>query len=483
MFDDVRVRRPASRPDRAGVLHLGLGSFHRAHQAVYTAAALDARPGPWGIIGVASRSRGVVEGLRRQGGRYSVLTLDADSAAADVLDVHLDAYTAADEPARLRAHLAGDDVRVVTLTVTENGYTYSHARGGLDLDSPQVQADLMAQWPGSAVGQLARGLAARFRAGGAPLAVVSCDNVSDNGRLLRQLVTEFVQESADSDADAVLAWLDDCVGFPSTMVDRIVPATEDRHRDLSRQLTGTRDEVPVPAESFSMWVLQDRFPAGRPAWEAGGALFTDRVRDYELVKLRVLNASHSLLAYLGLLSGEPFIATSVQNPRIARAVEHLIRAEMLPTLTVPEAIDIDVYVGQLFGRFANLAVGHRTSQVGSDGSTKLPVRADEPVLHHHRRGHAPGATALLVAAYLRSFCDAGAVPPQVGTPQDPRAAELAELGRRHGGAADLVRAVVVDSGIFPAALADATAWLDRVADLLTVLRADGVEGAVDAALE
>lgn len=478
------VSAPRRRPEEAGILHLGLGSFHRAHQAVYTAAALDREPGPWGITGVASRSRAVVDALKRQDRKYGVLTMGPEGSSVDVIGVHRALYTAAEDPTRLAGDLAAPATRIVTLTVTERGYSYSPTRDGLDLDAAPVRQDLAGAPPRTVVGQLAGGLAARFRAGGAPLAVVSCDNLSENGRMLRRLVHEFVSEAGGPDAGDLLTWLDREVAFPCTMVDRIVPATEDRHRELSVQLTGRPDRVPVPAEPFSMWVLEDLFPAGRPAWEAGGAVFTDRVRDYELLKLRMLNASNSLLAYLGLLRGEATIASALGHPPIRRVVEQLMRPEMLSTFAVPDDVDAEEYAAQLLTRFGNAAIGHRTGQVGSDGSHKIPIRVSEPVLHHHARGQVPGATALLVAAFIRTFSDPTAtVLPQDMRALDPRADDLAELRRRHTSPEDLARAVIIDSGIFPRRLAEATGWVARVGELLAVLADQGVDAAAGAALD
>lgn len=478
--------RPALRPDAAGILHLGLGNFHRAHQAVYTAQAVEAHGGPWGIVGAASRSHRVTDPMRAQGGQYSVLTLAPDGPSAEVMNIHTDLLVAAEEPERLTGLLASDAIRIVTLTVSENGYTYSHSRDGLDVDDPTVRSDLAGNSPGTVVGQLVRGLRARLASGGTPLAVVSCDNMNENGVLLGRMVTQFVQEesSAQSETDELLRWLAASVTFPSTMVDRIVPGTEDLHRRMSLELTGRADRVPVAAEPFTMWVLQDQFPGGRPQWEVGGAIFTDDVRSYELLKLRMLNASNSMLSYLGMLSDTPFIADVLTRERVRPVVEQMMRAEMLPTFAVPEAIDVDLYIDQLFARFGNRAVGDRSTRVASDGSAKLPVRITEPVLHHHDQGRAPAGLALLAAAYLRTYCYSDSYEVSVtGAPSDPRAVELAELGRAHRAPADLVQAVLVDSGIFPPELARAEGWLQAVTGMLVTLRTRGVDAAIADALQ
>jgi fructuronate reductase len=474
------VTSPAVRPAVPGILHLGLGNFHRAHQALYTAAALDAEPGPWGIVGAANASRRVVEALRAQDGRYTVLTLGPDGVRSEIVTVHTGFLVAADQVQQLLDHLADPRIRVVTLTVTENGYGYSPRTGDLDVDDERVRADLAGDAPTTTIGRLARGLQRRFRRGGEPLSVVSCDNLQHNGERTGTLVRRFLELADEADGSELLAWLDARVTFPSTMVDRIVPATEDAHRDQALAATGMHDRVPVPAEPFSMWVLEDAFAGGRPTWEAGGAVLTDDVTAYELLKLRVLNASNSMLAYLGLLSGERYIADALALPGVAPVVDHLVRAEMLPTLRVPTTIDIETYLGDLFDRFGNRAVAHRTAQVGSDGSLKLPVRVSEPVLHHVGAGQPPSAIALLVAAFLRCLTEPeSAYPAEVtGTPADPRAEALAALGRHHRGSAALVRAVFDTTDIFPIAVCEATPFVDRVTELHDALRRGGPAAAI-----
>ena len=476
------VRRPGDAPPGVGIVHFGLGNFHRAHQAVYTAAALEAEPGPWGIIGIANRSRRVVDPLLAQGGLYSVLALAPNVLEAEVIGVHQELLVASEQPQQVCDRVADERVRIVTLTVTEHGYTYSPTTGGLDLEA--VASDLAGHPPKTVIGQLARGLQLRFRESAAPLSIVSCDNLSDNGRWTRSLVEEFLEHTEDNEADQILSWMRTSVAFPSTMVDRIVPATEPRHLRAVAELLGVEDGAPVPAEPFTMWVLEDTFPAGRPAWEAGGAIFTDDVTPYELMKLRLLNASNSMLAYVGLLLGHRYIWESVTTPSVRGLVEQMMRSEMLPTIRVPDGIDIERYLAELFERFGNEAIGHRTSQVGSDGSLKLPVRVTEPVLHHlGTSGGPPGAIALLVAAFIRCLTSPDAYLSDVtGRPEDPRAESMANLGRRHAGSQNLVRAVFDSAGIFSASLAEATPFVERVVALHEALVVGDVEAAIRDAL-
>jgi len=297
-----------------GIVHLGLGNFHRAHQAVYTAAALAAQDGPWGILGVASRSTAVADALREQDFRYCTVQISPVTSTVQIPAVHTGALVAAHAPDAVLDAIAAAGTRIITLTVTEHGYTYSPATHRLDVDNPAVRADLNGNTPTTTVGQIVRGLQRRSRAGGAPITVLSCDNLTGNGDHTQRLVREFVAELPPAESTDLLAYLDGAVTFPNCMVDRIVPATVDAFRQVVADQLGLCDEVPVPAEPFTMWVLEDSFAAGRPTWEHGGAVFSDDVESYELLKLRLLNGTHSLIAYLGALDSRAIIPDSVAQP-------------------------------------------------------------------------------------------------------------------------------------------------------------------------
>jgi fructuronate reductase len=473
---------PAHAPVQAGIVHLGLGSFHRAHQALYTARALQHEPGPWGIVGVANRSHRVRDALRAQDGLYCVLELGAAPPAALVVGVHSELLVAADEPLAVVARIADPGTRIATLTVTEQGYTARAAGGGLDTDSAQVRADLAGTPPRTTIGLLARGLQRRWRGHAEPMTIVSCDNVARNGDHTRALVLEFVALLAEPDAVELRAWIEQSIGFACTMVDRIVPATQPEHRARVAELVGLHDAAPVAAEPFSMWVLEDRFPAGRPRWEAAGAIFSEEVERYEQLKLRLLNATHSLIAYLGLLAGARSIAQAIARPEIRRAAEHAMDDELRPSLQAPAQVDVGRYVEALFARFANAAVDHRVRQVASDGSAKLPVRITGAVLHHLDCGVVPRMLALTVAAYIRCLAtpdayDAG----RLGAVADPERDRLEELGRRVRDPRALVRAVF-ELGIFEPDLARADAFVEAVAELHAVLVAHDHHAAIEAAL-
>ncbi|WP_262700286.1 MULTISPECIES: mannitol dehydrogenase family protein [Streptomyces] len=473
-------------PAETGIVHLGLGNFHRAHQAVHTAAALRHTDGPWGILGVASHSATVARAMRDQEMAYAVVEISPDDTRVTVPAVHTGTLVATEQPDDLLDALAAPATAVITLTVTEHGYTFSPRTGGLDLDAPAVQADLRGHTPPrTTIGQIVRGLQRRMRTGARPVTVLSCDNLVGNGTQTRRLVHEFTQALPAAERDDLTPWLESAVTFPSSMVDRIVPATTDTYRDAVATHLGVRDTVPVPAEPFSMWVMEDRFAAGRPHWETGGALFTDDVEPYELLKLRLLNGTHSLIAYLGALDGRETIPDATARPFIAEAARAVLHDDYLPTLTVPADIDPDHYIGQLFDRWANTALGHRTRQVGSDGSVKLRQRVPEPALFHLRAGRMPHHLALTVAAYLCCVAPRpGFSPgPHATAMADPAREPLATIAARSATASGppFVEAVL-DSGLLGDGLRDHPDFAARVSELIDLIVRHGpAAAAADAA--
>jgi len=420
-----------------GIVHLGLGAFHRAHQAVLTEDAVTATGDTrWGILGVTQRSARVADQLAPQDGLYGVLTKGATETSLRVVGTMRGVAFPGAETSQVLATIAAPTTHVITLTVTEKGYRRA-AGGGPDLADPDLAADLAALGSGSdtaarsPIGMLVRGLARRHRADAGPLTVVCCDNLSDNGAVLASLVDAVL--AATPGSDALRAWVAESVRFPSTMVDRIVPATAPAHRAEAEALLGLVDEGLVVGEPFSQWVVEDSFAGPRPAWEAAGALLTADVAPYERAKLRVLNASHSTLAYLGALRGYATIAQAVADPDLEAAVRALVDDDVLPTLAAPEGMDLARYRDDVLDRFANPNTGHTTVQVAMDGSQKLPQRLLGTVRDRLAAGAVPVAAAGTIAgwiAYVRAaslgelVVDGHAVPLD-----DPLAPVLAESAR------------------------------------------------------
>lgn len=391
----------ARRPDATiGIVHLGIGAFHRAHQAVYTDEAMAGEgTGRWGILGVTQRSRAVVDQLAPQDGLYGVLELAEEGTSAHVVGSVHEVVSAVDEPGRVLSAIADPAVGVVSMTVTEKGYRRA-ADGHLDRRDAGVLADLERRdAPVTAIGQLVRGLQRRA-AHGAPLTVLSCDNLVGNGAVVADLVDDFCAALPAAEGEPLRDWVVAAVRFPSSMVDRIVPATTERHRARAAELLGVRDEGLVVAEPFRQWVIEDAFAGPVPAWDRAGATLTADVAPYEAMKLRLLNATHSLLAYAGGLAGYETIADAVRDDGLAAAAAALMSEDVLPTLHRPDGVDLADYQRSVLHRFANPALGHRTAQVAMDGSVKLPMRLLGTLRDRLRAGAEPRWAAFTLAAWM-----------------------------------------------------------------------------------
>lgn len=472
------LRRAAPAP---GIVHLGLGNFHRAHQAVYTDAAVAAHGGDWGIIGVASRSSTIPNAMHAQDMLYTVVEISPAGATYSVPRVHTDAFTAAANPDRVVTAIGDTGTRIVSLTVTENGYNYTPATGALNLQDPAIRHDLAhPDSPQSPIGQIVRGLQHRSRNHGEPVTILSCDNLADNGHHTQRLVREFASLLPPAEASEALDFIDGRTSFPSSMVDRIVPATTDRYRSLVASQRGYTDRIPVPAEPFSMWIVEDNFIAGRPTWEAGGAVFSDEVAGYEQLKVRLLNGTHSLIAYLGALTGAATIPESVSHPSIELAARSVLRNEYLPTVAVPRDVDVDAYEEELFTRWRNTALGHRTSQVGSDGSVKLRQRIPLPALQMLDDGGMPHLLALTTAAYLACIAPlSGFDPgPQAHAMQDPARGLLAGLAAGSRSGRDLARKVIGDHHLLGEELAGRDGFILRTGEFIDIIHSAGPLAAI-----
>ncbi|WP_434318048.1 mannitol dehydrogenase family protein [Leifsonia sp. P73] len=394
------------------VAHLGLGAFHRAHQAWYTQRANEAVEGEgWGIAAFTGRSPDAARVLAAQDAVYTLIERGPDGDAATIVEALSSVHDGADTAAWRRV-LADPAVGVLTLTVTEAGYR-----------------------PGSsAPARVLDGLRARFEAGAGGIAVVSCDNLPDNGAVIRDAVLALAEPGSALDA-----WIRAEVSFVSSMVDRITPATTDADREAARRLTGLADAAPVVTEPFAEWVLAGDFPAGRPAWEAAGARFVDDIAPYERRKLWLLNAGHSLLAYHGLAAGLSTVAEAVADPALSAELERLWSEQR--TELPFDADTVDDALAALRARFGNARIEHRLAQIASDGSQKLGPRILDPLRARLAAGREPGAAQLgVLAAWSR---------------------HLAGPDVRDPGAADLV-----------AALRDARSPRDRAAAVLAALAPD-----------
>jgi len=414
-----------------GIVHLGVGAFHRAHQAVYTDDVLERDP-RWGIVAASLRSPDTYDALEPQNGLYTLSVRSSEGEALRVIGAISRIIVAPQAIKDLLRVMTDPKTRIVSLTVTEKGYCHDPATGALNEAHPDIVHDLAnLHIPRSAPGFIVEALRRRRIARVPPFTVLTCDNLPSNGRTVKRVLARFA-ELVDPDLGRFVG---DEVSCPSTMVDRIVPATSDEDRERIGKALGVRDAWPVVTEPFTQWVIEDRFPQGRPAWEETGAEFVADVEPYEHMKLRLLNGSHSTLAYLGYLSGYETVADTMADPAFVRLIEGLMDEEVTPTLHMPEGADLSSYKRALIARFKNPALRHRTWQIAMDGSQKLPQRLLGTVRDRLREDAPIKRLALGVAAWMRyvTGIDEKGAPIDV---RDPMAARLRELADRAGGSAE-----------------------------------------------
>ncbi|MEM7376758.1 MAG: mannitol dehydrogenase family protein [Pseudomonadota bacterium] len=370
------------------VLHLGLGNFHRAHQAWYTAQA----PGGWSILGVSLRSATVRDALAAAGWRYTLAIKDHTGARYETLDVLRGVLVASESPEAVLDALASPDTACVTITVTEKGYTLD-AEGELDAHHPDVQHDLQSPSPRTLIGYLARGLARRAAQRAPAITVLSCDNLPGNGRKLRRAVGRFC---ALAGIDLPLASIS---AFPDSMVDRITPATTAAlEAECELHATGP-SRAAVETERFSEWVIERRTVGTLPNWGAAGVQWVDDVAPFEQRKLRLLNGTHSLMAHLGRRRGHTFVHEAIADPVVEAAVDALM-AEAGDTLAGPAADGVGAYCSALKTRYANPALRHALAQIAVDSSIKLGVRVAPVLLERAAQGLPSPACYRALAAWV-----------------------------------------------------------------------------------
>lgn len=415
-----------------GIVHLGVGAFHRAHQAAYVDDCLAAGEADWGIVGVSLRSPDTRDALAPQDGLYTLAIRSSVGEELRVVGSILSLLVAPEDPAAVLAALTDQRTRIVTLTITEKAYLRA-AGGGLDTTHPDIVHDLAnRQMPRTAHGFLTEALSRRRAAGIQPFTVLCCDNLPANGATLHRLLVEFAalrdSRLAPSGDARLAAHIADGVAFPSSMVDRIVPATTDADRARIAVELSVEDAWPVMTEPFCQWVVEDDFPAGRPAWEKFGVTMVGDVRPFEDMKLRLLNGSHSAIAYLGLLSGYDTVDRAFADPAIRQFVDGLW-AEAIPTLPQDAGLDTAGYTAQLAERYSNTALAHRTAQIANDGSQKLPQRIVASALDRLGAGEPPAHLMLVVAAWIAACEARGKTLPEAHF-TDPIDTRLTVLGSR-----------------------------------------------------
>ncbi len=435
---------------KPGIVHIGLGAFHRCHQAAYTQKALETSFGPWGIVAVNLRSAQPVKALAEQNGLYSIMVRSAEGDSAEVIGATVDWLCAADRREDVLDYLSSPDIRIVTLTVSEKAYGLDPVTGGLDLKHSAIAADLEnPHAPVGAIGFLVEGLARRRERGIPPFTVLCCDNLPSNGHVVRRLVLDMARRR-----DAVLArWIEEEGRFPCSMVDRIVPAATDETRARAAQVLGVEDSLALDTEPFMQWVIEDDFVSGRPQWEAAGAVFAQAVAPYEDMKLRLLNGSHTLIAHLGILHDLEFVRDVMAVPEFVQIVERHMQAAAATLEPVP-GIDLPFYRNQLLERFANPTIAHRNEQIAMDTSQKLPQRILAAAVETLEAGGDAAEFAYVVALWIASVHKRGDL-------NDPRRDEILAAAKRVDGN-DPSAAFFAVEGLFLPELVQNRGWRDLV---------------------
>ncbi len=443
------------------IVHLGLGAFFRAHGLPWIAEAGDA----WRVIGVSLRSAAVRDRLRPQGFHYHAVELGPDGMRPQKITALEGVLVGPEDMDRILDAIADPATHMVTLTVTEKGYCLDPATGRLDLTHPDIAHDLTAARPRSAPGVLLRGLERRRATGAGPITVLSCDNLSKNGRTMEAALRAIARAARTDLAD----WIAECVTFPSSMVDRIVPASTAADIDALARM-GIHDAAPVLHEHFRQWVIEDNFAAARPPLETVGVDFTCDIAPYEEMKLRMLNGAHSALAYLGQVMGHEWISDAARDPDLDALLKGMWQREIIPTLTAPDGIDLTAYAAQLRDRFRNPAIRYGTAQVASDGSQKLPQRILPPLAENIATGRDCDGMLLLLAAWFRHLSGLG----DDGLPQtvsDPLAAYFKKIHATAPTPEDAATRCLACRDVFDADLAGAIA--PRLVPLYAKIAHDG----------
>lgn len=460
-----------------GIVHLGIGAFHRAHQAFYTEQVMNQVGGQWGIIGCSLRSNTVSQQLAPQDGLYTLLQRGAHNHPQIIGSV-VQVLVGPEDPQAVIDAVAAETTKIISLTITEKGYCHQPSNGQLNNEHPDIQHDLNHPLsPKTAVGYLIAGLNQRRKSGGTGVTLLSCDNLPNNGQVLRNVVKEFAQRVSPDLAQ----WIIEQVTFPCTMIDRIVPATTEDDIHALETEYGYTDQALVVAEPFTQWVIEDNFAQGRPQWELTGALLVPDVAAYENIKLRLLNGSHSLLAYTGYLAGAATIYEVMQNPTLVRLCQSFM-ATAAATLTVPDGFDVKAYQAQLVERFGNPGLQHRTWQIAMDGSQKLPQRWLHTLHDLLQQEQNPRLFALALAAWMRYISGTDEQGQTIDV-SDPMRDTFAQLHQTHAGNCDAyVEALFQLPDIFDEDLASNSAFKQQVSEMLERINAKGVLAVVEQVL-
>jgi len=461
---------------RVGIVHLGLGAFHRAHQAVYTDKIMALSGGDWMTVGVSLRSDLTAKKMSAQQGLYTLIEQDSDCLQARIIGSIAQVLFLEDDRAALNALWQLQSLCIISLTITEKGYCRSPSTGQLDLKNPDIVYDLAhPESPKSAIGLIVQALQYRYDNALPAITLLSCDNLADNGKALKMVVLDYAQR-----IDSKLAlWIEQEIAFPGTMVDRIVPAVTATAKALVASHIGLRDEACVTSEAYSQWVIEDSFANARPAWEQVGAILTSDVAPYEAMKLRLLNGAHSSMAYLGFLAGMQSVADCMANKQLRAFVENLMFNEIAPMVKVPIGYDLRGYIEKLISRFCNSSLQHQCIQIAMDGSQKLPQRILVTVAERIKAGKGFSSLSLALAAWMIFVTGLDEKGKAIAV-QDPLAEALKTRGLKHRyNPEKLVEALLSEERIFTLELAKNALFRASLEHSVQLLLNHGALGAIE----
>jgi mannitol 2-dehydrogenase len=387
---------------KTGIVHIGVGAFHRAHQAYYTDMLLqNAGNTGWGIcgIGLLESDRKIIDWLVQQDGLYTVLITQPDGIlTARVIGSLIECLYAPDSPHAVIEKMADPDIKIITLTITEGGYNFDSATGEFLIGDPSVQTDLKnPESPVTVFGYLTRALKRRMDRGLKGLTIQSCDNIPHNGDVLRRMLLSYVKEAEPHMTD----WIKEEIAFPNSMVDRITPVTTSRDKENIKAVFSIDDACPVVCEPYIQWVIEDNYANGRPSWETVGIKFVNDVAPYEKMKIRLLNAGHSLLGFLGTLSDCITVDEAVSVPLIADFLRHFMDRDVTPVLGTVEGIDLAEYKDNLIQRFGNQYIKDNLSRICLDSSAKIPKFVLPTIRENLESGGEIKHATAIIAAWCR----------------------------------------------------------------------------------
>lgn len=448
---------------KIGIIHLGPGAFHRAHQAVYTENAMNLSGGDWGICGVSLRSATARDTLAKQDNLYTLAILDKD-IHYQVIGAVKEILVASEQSEQVLERLSAETTKLVTLTITEKGYCLG-SDGRLDLQHPDIAHDLKNRSePNSAIGYIVQSLGQRKINGVSPFNVLSCDNVANNGDKLKRAVIDY---AAQLDED-LATWIEVNVAFPNAMVDSITPKTEDYTVDVVSHAIGAKDEWPIQREEFTQWVIEDNWQGSRPDWHKVGVIFTSDVEGFEKAKLRLLNCLHSTLAYAGSLAGFETVFEVTSDETFFQFVSKLAAEEVIGSFIPPKELDVKRYGEEIIQRFLNPEIRHLLSQIAWDGSQKLQMRVLPIIRDNIALNRPTKLLCLSLACWMEFICRAVNNQEEI---VDPLANDFSNMPELNGGnVSDIVEAFLRIESIFGSDLKNNPTIKSQLIESLTALK-------------